>query len=473
MSRYTAPEDGKSLTDRLESYAQSAFYPMHMPGHKRRGAAADVRLPWLMDVTEIHGFDNLHEPTDILLEMQQNAAALYGSDHAFLMVNGSTGGILSAVSACVQPGEEILIARNCHKSVYHALEIGDLIPHYIQPETNGRIPFCGSVSPDSVRSALADHPLARAVVITSPTYEGVLSDIPSIARICHERGVPLIVDSAHGAHLGFHSAFPENAVRQGADVVVQSLHKTLPALTQTAILHVSGSLVRPERVAHRLDIFETSSPSYVLLASIDACLRFLRSEGASRFAAYADRLNRFSEACASLDHLRLATRAFLQADGAAFCADLDPGKLTILCTQANLTGFDLMNRLREEAQIECEMALREETLAMTSLMDDDEGFDRLARALTAIDRTLTSVPAPALTPVPIPRRILSIREALAAESETVSWQEAKGRVAADYFWVYPPGIPWFTPGEEIPVHCPEPFPDGDQVRQVRISVCKE
>lgn len=460
MNRPFSPERGESLAERLSRYADSDFCPMHMPGHKRR-TDADPRLPWRMDVTEIHGFDNLHEPEEILLRMQETAARLFGSSRAFLMVNGSTGGILASVSACTQPGDHILVARNCHKSVYHAIELGSLTPHYLLPETDPRFPFCGSVSPEAVASALKACPSARAAVITSPTYEGILSDIPAIAEICHAHGIPLIVDSAHGAHLGFHPFFPENAVRQGADIVVQSLHKTLPALTQTAVLHVSGALVAPEEIAHQLDIFETSSPSYILMASMDACLRFLSEEGEARFAAYAQRIRRFESACAPLR--RLVPVSALLKKGAPFCADVDPGKLTILTAGVNITGHELMARLREEAQIECEMALKEEILAMTSVLDPDENFDRLSAALLAIDRTLSPSPVSAAPSVPtrVPRRVLPIREAVRAPRKSLPWREAEGCIAADYFWVYPPGIPYVTPGEEIDAALISAIPDPD------------
>ena len=442
----------RDLWTMLEEYGRSDYYPMHMPGHKRRGDAVCGGFPWSCDITEIDGFDDLHDPRGILREIELRAESLWGSERSRLLVNGSTCGILAAVCAAVRPGDPVLIARNCHKSVYHAAELLGLQPAYLLPE-RGPFPFCGSVTPDTVGEALRLHPKARAVILTSPTYEGIVSDIASIAGICHRRGVPLIVDEAHGAHLGFAEGFPESAVRCGADLVVQSLHKTLPAPTQTALLHLCGGLVDPEQVSHQLDIFETSSPSYLLMAMADACLRFLEREGAERFAAYSRRLRRFEEQCAPLRRLILFRKAALRVPE-GFCWDLDPGKLVIGCGKGASGGPSLARILREHYHIETEMAQADFLLAMTSLMDEDAGFDRLAQALFEIDCGC-SVPEPPPRPVPpaLPEAVLPIREALGAEWEILPWERSAGRVSAGYVWAYPPGIPWLTPGERIGADC--------------------
>ncbi len=440
----------RSLLQHLEDYGRSAWYPMHMPGHKRRGESVSPLLPWQLDITEIDGFDDLHDPHGLLREAQLRAAKLYHSQRAWLLVNGSTCGILAAIGACTRPGDAILVARNCHKSVYHAVELWGLHPRFLSPAQSERFPFCGSIPPARVEEALRESPTARAVVVTSPTYEGVISDIAGIATACHRRGVPLIVDEAHGAHLGFSDSFLTGAVRAKADLVIQSLHKTLPSLTQTALLHGSGELVDLQRVCHQLEMFETSSPSYLLMASIDACLRFLEQEGAAHFAAYEKRLCRFTRQCASLRRLTLFTTEVLQSEQGFSCA-FDPGKLVIGCQAAAIDGPALAQRLREGYRIEVEMAQPDYLLAMTSLMDSDEGFDRLAAALGEIDRELAERAAPRVSRcfTAIPPAVVPAREALDAAWEQLDWQRAQGRVSAEYLWAYPPGIPWLTPGERI------------------------
>jgi len=257
----------------------------------------------------------------------------------------------------------------------HAVELLGLRPVYIDPPLlDGGV--TGPVTPEAVAEALDAYPDIRLAAITSPTYEGVLSDIGAIAAVLHQRDMPLLVDEAHGAHLGLSAHFPWGAVSQGADLVVQSLHKTLPSLTQTALLHRVGKRVSHERLQHALDVFQTSSPSYPLLASIDSCVAFLEREGEPHFAAWRARLDAFREAAKRLKHLRLLT------------GEIDPGKLTILCDGTNMTGPELMACLREAHGIELEMARDGYAVAMTGLASGDEDFHRLQTALEAVDKKL-------------------------------------------------------------------------------------
>ena len=224
------------LDQALEAYGKSDVYPFHMPGHKRN----PLPFPEVygIDITEIDGFDNLHHAEGILKEAQQRAADLYGSAHCYYLVNGSTCGILASICAAVKKRGRILAARNSHKAVYHALFLSELTAEYLYPAVT-ECGIQGQITPRQVEDALKKDPETSAVVITSPTYEGVISDIEGIAKVAHVHGIPLIVDSAHGAHLGFGGEFPQNAVRLGADAVIESLHKTLPSFTQTALLHLN------------------------------------------------------------------------------------------------------------------------------------------------------------------------------------------------------------------------------------------
>ena len=210
---------------------------MHMPGHKRNF----VKFPWLrelggeFDITEIEGFDDLHDPDGLILDINRRAAALWGSRQAFLTVNGSTGGIFAAIAAAVPAGGRVLVARNCHRSVFNAASALRLQTEYVVPPVVSGFGIFGSVTPEAVDRALREKP-CHAVVVTSPTYEGAMSDVRGIAEVCAMHGALLVVDGAHGAHLGLSDAFPDGGTGEDADIVVQSLHKTLPALTQTAIV---------------------------------------------------------------------------------------------------------------------------------------------------------------------------------------------------------------------------------------------
>ena len=390
-----------TLHDRLVSYTSCGVYPMHMPGHKRNGSFFPG-LPGSIDVTEINGFDNLTDAHDVLRETSDIASQLYGSGKAFLLINGSTAGVLAAIGALTRRGGKILMARNCHMSVYNAVALFGLLPAYIMPEIDGSSGIFSGILPSEVEIALKDDPGIELVVITSPTYEGVVSDVREIARITHARGVPLFVDCAHGAHFGFSPAFPESPVSAGADAVVMSLHKTLPALTQCSLLHVSGGLADAGEAARLVNVFQTSSPSYILLSSIDRCLRTLRVDSEQLFMNYEKNLSDFYSEVSSMKNLRLLQNPEVMP-GTEFYA-YDHGKIVVLTggaahsrhaaagsaavSQPALTGTALMNTLRDKYKIEMETAGLNYTLAMTSICDTAEGFRRLADALNDIDKSL-------------------------------------------------------------------------------------
>lgn len=432
----------ENLLEKLKLYAASGMLPMHMPGHKRSAA-----FPWLaelgcaMDITEIDGFDNLNDPRGLFRDMERRAARLWGADESVLLVNGSTGGVLAAIYAALRPGGELLMARGCHKSVYHAAELLDATVHYLAPRPVPELGFWGSVTAEEVAAALDAHPAVGLVAVTSPTFEGVISDIAAVADVCHARGVPLFVDEAHGAHLGL-GRFPAGAVSQGADLVVQSLHKTLPSLTQTAVLHVKSRLVEPLEVCRSAAIFQSSSPSYLLCASMDGCLAYLEQDGVRAAEGWLRALERFTRDVQDLHHLRVWV-----GDEGVFARD--PSKLVLSAREAGLSGAQLMCTLRREHRIELEMATGLYALAMTGMGDTDDTLDRLARALRAVDGVCPGGSACAPLPFSLPRRALSIRQALSAPGGSLPLADAEGAVCGEYVWAYPPGAPLLVPGETV------------------------
>lgn len=437
-----------SLTRRLEEYSRSGVIPFHMPGHQRRSLHSPA-LPWALDITEIDGFDDLHDPEGVLAESMDRAARLWGAQGSRYLVNGSSGGILAALHAALPRGSCVLVARNCHKSVYHALELMDLTPVFLQPPPDPAFGVAGSLTPAAVAAALDANPGVRALVFPSPTYDGVLSDVAGLCRLCHGRDVAVLVDEAHGAHLGF-SPFPSGAVAAGADVVIQSLHKTLPSLTQTAILHWQGMLVDPDRLARSLGIFQTSSPSYPLMASMDGCVRLLEREKDVLFPAWANHLADFDEKIKALQRLRVLCHGGDRAENHPAFFGHDPSKLVISTRGTGLTGPALMERLRWDFGLELEMAAADYVTAMTGLGVTGERLEALAAALLAVDAGLSPAPA---APVPaspaLPRRVLSAGEALERPAEVLPLDRAAGQTAAEYLWAYPPGIPLLVPGEEV------------------------
>lgn len=437
-----------SLAQRLEAFSQSPARSYHMPGHKRR-ALHSPTLPWALDITEIHGFDDLHDPQGVLAESMARAAALWGAKRSWYLVNGSSGGILAALQAALPRGSSLLVARNCHKSIYHGLELLDLTPIYLQPDPDPAFGVAGPLSVEQAAAALDAHPEARALMLPCPTYDGVLCDLPALCALCHSRGVAVLVDAAHGAHLGF-GPFPASAVAAGADVVVQSLHKTLPSLTQTAILHWQGDLVDPRRLARSLNVFQSSSPSYPLMAAMDGCTRLLEQTGDKLFEDWMAAIRAFDEAILGLKHLKVLCHGADVLDNHPGFYGCDPSKMVISTRGTGLTGPALMERLREEFGLVLEMAATDYVTAMTGLGTDAEDLSALAEALLAVDAGLTAEEVPPAPAAPaVPRRVLPAGEALDCPTEVLPLEAATGRVAAEYLWAYPPGIPLLVPGEEI------------------------
>ncbi len=429
-----------SILNQLKELEQSNLYPFHMPGHKR--IAISEGFPYGIDITEIHGFDDLHEAEGIIKEAQDQAARFYGSLQCEYLVNGSTCGILSAISAAVPMNGRILVARNCHKAVYHGIQLRNAKATYLYPEVDG-YGIAGAVAPEMVRAAVEEAKQEGkhfdACVITSPTYEGVVSDIEAIAEILHEEEIPLIVDEAHGAHFGMHEAFPQNAIRQGADAVIVSIHKTLPAPTQTALLHLCSDRISREKVRSYLDIYETSSPSYVLMAAMEQAMIFAEREAQKpegAWAHYAERLELFFERTANLKHHRV-----MRMD--------DPSKI-VIC------GSNLAKVLREQYEIEVEMESLAYVILMTSVMDSEEGFLRLEKALFELDEKREceeSLEIEALeqtkNQTKKAEQRCSIGEAVERPMRRMALSEAAEQISGEYICLYPPGIPLVTPGELI------------------------
>ena len=481
-------EKQPGLLERLTEYAGSDAYPFHMPGHKRReipdGIPGGFPDPYGIDITEIDGFDNLHHAEGILKDAMETAAAIYGADRSWYLVNGSTCGILSAVFATTENGGKILTARNCHKAVYHAICLNRLEAEYLYPEEITEFRINGGIRAEDVRKALEKDAMRcagnsgdvrgkitkiQAVLITSPTYEGVVSDIRAIADAAHEYGIPLIVDEAHGAHLEFadqcHS-FPKSALEYGADIVIQSLHKTLPCFTQTAILHVKGKLVDQDRISRYLSMFQTSSPSYLFMAGMERCIRYMDGDGRNEMIRYEKRLERFMERMEGLQVLEVLDREICGKYRTV--AGWDPSKIVVstMCAE-DFHGEELAETLRRKYHLEMEMTAPEYVIAMTSLMDTEEGVERLGTALWEIDGALRrrmepeqqkekgelkekercETPEATESKVSHPIRRMLICEAMDADTERTALQDTVGKVSAEFVYLYPPGIPIIAPGE--------------------------
>ena len=464
------------LINRLAAYARSDMYPFHMPGHKRRTGPEESFMnsctdsftnPFAVDITEIEGFDNLHHPEGILKDSMKWAADVYGADQTYYLINGSTGGILAAVCGSVPRGGRILVSRNCHKSVYHGICLNQLKTSYVYPQEIEGLGIQGGITAEDVDRMLNRYMDTQAVLIVCPTYDGIVSDIEAIARIVHRAGLPLIVDEAHGAHFRYDAMFPVSALDLGADVVIQSVHKTLPSLTQTALLHIKcnrpdgGCYADRERIDRYIHMVQSSSPSYVLMASIENSIYQMEQTDT---APYGKQLHRLRRRLGQMRHLRLADTGLI---GQAGIRDLDISKIVVsirgTClypAEDGLTGFtgaQLDDILRREYHLEMEMCGADYVTAITTVMDSGEGLERLGDALTRIDSQLTDAGYKPDGRSGNQKSVYSMRcdtamsmgEAMEEKMASVGLEDSAGCISGEFVYIYPPGIPIVAPGEWI------------------------
>ncbi len=429
-----------ALYDKLKKYDSVR---MHMPGHKGNPFAA----PWMntdasLDITEINGFDNLHDAHGILKESMEKAAALWHSGKSFYLVNGSTCGILAGIGASVRRGDKIICARGCHMSVFHAIELFGLRPVFFSPP---QLPRCGafaSADISEIEKLIDENPDASLIAVTSPTYEGVISDIESICSAAHKRGIKVLVDEAHGAHLDLSPYFTGGAVRAHADIVVQSLHKTLPCPTQTAILHINPEKTDTERLKHMLSVFESSSPSYLFLAAADG---FVRSFDICAMQRWSAAIDSFYEMLHT-EKLLLSPALF----DSRLVYKYDKSKILISAANADIDGNALAQLLRRKYNIETEMSCNTHCLAMTGYGDTEKSLSVLADALNETDSNLNfAKKAESALHYSIPQLEMPPCDALIQEQEFVSTAQCAGKLCGEYVWAYPPGIPVLIPGERI------------------------
>lgn len=423
-----------NIFDDYNRYLQKNIYPFHMPGHKRQNPC------FRYDFTEVEGTDNLYYPNGIIGESITRIEKLFETKKSYILVNGSTTGILTAITACANKGDKALVARNCHKSVYNTLEIWDLQPFYVVPKYNGD--FYGEINPKDVEEILTLNPDIKVCVITSPTYEGVVSDVKAIANVCHRHNVILIVDEAHGSHMKFGEYFPKSAVDCGADVVIHSTHKTLGSLTGTGLLHICSDRVDVGKIEKRLKTFQTSSPNYIMIGSVDKAVCDILEKGENLFDEYTEKLEDFYNQTANLEKIKIfkGENVF----------DFDRGKLIISVKDTNISGVELQDILREKYLIETEMASSHYVIAMTSIYDTKEGFSRLINALREIDKTLIYKESEKTEDnLHIPPFVTKASNAEGVKGELVKFENAVGRISKEYIFCYPPGSPIVVPGEKF------------------------
>jgi len=400
----------------------------------------------------------------VLAEAQTLAAQTFGADRTWFLVNGSTAGVIGAIMATCGPGDLILLPRNVHQSAITGLILTGAIPIFLEPAYDPAWDLVGCVTPETVALGLERYPQARAVFLVSPTYQGLVADVAAIARVTHDRGIPLLVDEAHGAHLGFHPGLPPRALSQGADLAVQSTHKVLSALTQAAMVHIRGDGVCGHRLSRALQLVQSTSPSYLLLASLEGARHQMATQGRDLMDGALGLAHQARGVLGQVPGVRL----WPQGSTVTLSATWDPTRLVVDFTGLGLTGFEADEALREGWQVTAELpALRHLTFLVT-LGHIPQDMDRLGEAITALSQNRSSCPplawsAPLPIALPLEAPPLSPRSAFFAPRETVAWEQGIDRLSAETICPYPPGIPWVLPGERI---TPEVLAGLRQVRQL-------
>ena len=425
-----------------------------MPGHKRNVNLIKEQYGIDIDITEIDGFDMLYEADDVLKDAMERAKKFWGTEKTYFLVNGSTVGILTAMHSCLTQGDRIIIGRNCHKAVYNASELLKLNNTYLYPKYIPKYGINGGYSAKELENLFEKNSNIKAVVITSPTYDGIVSDIKTLADITHKNGAVLIVDEAHGAHFGISDKFPKPAYDMGADLVIESMHKTLPTFTQTALLHLSKEgkkRVDEKKIKHFWSIFQTSSPSYIFMANMDKCISFLDKNGNEIYEKFSNDIEEFRKKCDKLHDIHIPGKELI---GTNEVFDVDLSKLII---NSSMGGKPMNDILRKKFHLEMEMEAAKYVLAITTFCDNKEGFDRLYKALDYIDAELKKITNKSEikkiknTNFELVRNIqeMSIYNAVNSNTKLVNIENAINKVSAEYLYLYPPGIPLIVPGEVV------------------------
>lgn len=436
------------LVDALKNFDKISPAYFCIPSHHRgKGASSSFtevfgKTVLKYDLTETPLTDDLHEADGAIKEAESLASELFGSDRTFFLVNGTTCANEAMIISSVCEGEKILVARNCHKSVLMGLIISGASPVYIEPEISGVFSAFGSISPEKVELAFKNHPDIKAFILTSPTYYGIGSDLQKIADICHSHGALLLVDEAHGSHFAFSDKLPKTALSCGADMVSQSTHKTLNSMTQSSTLHVKGSLVDISKVDAALKIVQSTSPSYILMASLDA---------ARQNAA----LNGRTAVCRMLDITSYIRSALSSIDGVSCPENVDGNevfsfdKTRIIFSVKGISGFSLSEILLEKYNICCEMADNYNVVSIIGSSDSYEDADRLINAVKETAATVNSGKIKEFSLPPMPPIAMTPRKAFFAKSTRTNFKDSVGKVSAEMIAPYPPGIPVIYPGEVI------------------------
>ena len=447
--------DNTIILKELQKHGDKNVVSFHVPGHKNGRAFEKFNSKYFskemlaLDITELPDTDNLYAPKNMIRQAQERAAQIFHADKTFFLINGTSAGNISAMMAVLNPMDKVIVPRDCHKSVLHGLILGGYSPIYINPEMNRDWGIPAGISPETIEKAIMENPEVKAVVLTYPNYYGLCSDVKKISEVVHAYEKILIVDEAHGAHFTLSSKLPITSIRAGADIVSQSIHKTLPAFTQSSMLHVKSKKIDIDRLKLMLMMNQSSSPSYLLMASLDMATAIVEDEGEILMDRLLENIKYLEDRLQPLKGIRIMNGSLEEMNGVF---KKDPTRLVISLIELGISGVELNTLLRDQYGIQMELADMNNVVGVTSIGNNREDFESLISALEEISsKGIQGIPN---TFIPsfsygVPKIKISPREAAFARKKEISFVDSAGSVSGEYIIPYPPGIPIICPGEEI------------------------
>ncbi|WP_195940840.1 aminotransferase class I/II-fold pyridoxal phosphate-dependent enzyme [Romboutsia sp. 1001713B170131_170501_G6] len=431
------------IINQLREIVETNLISFHVPGHKlgkiydKLGYSDIVKNIYKMDTTEIPGTDNLHSPEGIIKKSQERASKVFKSDVTYYLVNGSTCGIQGAIMALCNPKDKIIVNRDCHQSVINSCILADIEPIYILSKIDKETNIQEGIHIEEAKKIIDNNLGAKAILLTYPTYYGRTFDLKEICDYAHKHKIAVIVDEAHGAHLGLSDRLPKTALEEGADIVIQSTHKTLPSFTQSSMIHIKGDRVDRQKLSTMLRIIESSSPSYMLMSSLELAVDIYETKGNELMEELLDNIEKFKE--------KNKNTSF------DIYNEDDKTKLFLSSKKLGMTGYELEDLLREKYNIQVELANYYGVLLICTIGNTKEDLDRLSEALEDMSNRYKrdSYIECLEYPVVIPEKVLNPREAFYKNKKSVKIYESIGQICAEYVIPYPPGVSLLSPGEVI------------------------
>lgn len=432
------------IVDKLEQLRDEDIISFHVPGHKmgkifdKLGYNDILEKIYTLDTTEIEGTDNLHNAKEVIKQSQERAARVFNSDKTIYLVNGSTCGIQAAIMSTCPPKSKIIVNRDCHQSVINSCILGDITPVYIDSEICRETNILKGINYSKAKEIIDNNLDAKAIILTYPTYYGETYNLQDICNYAHDKDMIVIVDEAHGAHLELSDRLPKSAINLGADIVIQSTHKTLPSFTQSSMVHIKGNRVDYNKLLSILRIIESSSPSYLFMSSLELAVDIYEKHGKELMESLLNNIDKFKDKFKSNHEVYIYN-------------EMDKTKIFISLKNIGMTGYELDEILRSEYKIQCELSNHYGVLLICTIGNEEEDFICLETALKDILNKYKNKGSIEDTdyPVSIPKMKLTPREAFYKEKKRVKLKDSIGKISGEYIIPYPPGISLISPGEII------------------------